>query len=195
MNKFEAVLLISPEVSNNSLEQNIKNFQDIVTKSSGKITNTEDWGLRDLSYDINNFKKAFYKYFQIEIENVNSSTFQLIDEYIQNQALLDILENINSGGIEELNRISYDLITNDIDADFSRPVSDLYWLNQIKKTKKYKEILPKSKGIFRTYEEIQKKYGQGMALGSLESVFLCISLIFLWILVVFVFLCISNAFW
>ena len=32
MNKFEAVLLISPEVSNNLLEQNIKNFEDIVTK-------------------------------------------------------------------------------------------------------------------------------------------------------------------
>ena len=61
MNKFEAVLLISPEVSNNVLEQNIKNFEDIVSNSSGKIMNTEDWGLRDLSYDINNFKKAFNK--------------------------------------------------------------------------------------------------------------------------------------
>ena len=71
MNKFEAVLLISPEVSNNILEQNIKNFQEIVSKSSGKIMNTEDWGLRDLSYDINNFKKAFYKYFQIEINGCN----------------------------------------------------------------------------------------------------------------------------
>ena len=91
--------------------------------------------------DQNTLRTLIYKYFLIEIENVNSSTFQLIDEYTQNQALLDILENINSGGIEELNRISYDLITNDIDADFSRPVSDLYWLNQIKKTKKYKEIL------------------------------------------------------
>ena len=48
MNKFEAVLLISPEASNNILEQNIKNFEDIITNSSGKIMNTEDWGLRDL---------------------------------------------------------------------------------------------------------------------------------------------------
>ena len=91
--------------------------------------------------DQNTLRTLIYKYFLTEIENVNSSTFQLIDEYTQNQALLDILENINSGGIEELNRISIDLITNDIDADFSRPVSDIYWLNQIKKTKKYKEIL------------------------------------------------------
>ena len=98
--------------------------------------------------DQNTLRTLIHKYFQIEIENVNSSTFQIIDEYRQNQALLDILENINSGGIEELNRISIDLITNDIDADFSRPVSDVYWLNQIKKTKKYQEIL----SIFDNYD-------------------------------------------
>ena len=86
MNKFEAVLIISPEVSNNILEQNIKNFEDIISKSSGKIMNTEDWGLRDLSYDINNFKKAFYKYFQIEI---NGSNIQKITKTLnQNDNIL-----------------------------------------------------------------------------------------------------------
>ena len=71
MSKFEAVLLISPESSDKSLDQSIKNFQDIITDNSGKINNTEDWGLRDLSYDINNFKKAFYRYFQLEINGNN----------------------------------------------------------------------------------------------------------------------------
>ena len=71
MNKFEAVLLISPESSNNILEQNIKIFEDSITNNSGKISNREDWGLRDLSYDIKNFKKAFYRYFQIEINGSN----------------------------------------------------------------------------------------------------------------------------
>ena len=37
MNKFEAVLLISPEVSNNLLEQNIKNFEDIVLIALAKL--------------------------------------------------------------------------------------------------------------------------------------------------------------
>tara|TARA_B100000902_G_scaffold240253_1_gene227596 strand:- start:101 stop:427 length:327 start_codon:yes stop_codon:yes gene_type:complete len=71
MNKFEAVLMISPETSDKLLDQNIKNFQNIIIDNSGKITNTEDWGLRDLSYDINNFKKAFYRYFQLEIDGNN----------------------------------------------------------------------------------------------------------------------------
>ena len=71
MNKFEAVLLISPETSDNLINQNIKTFEDLIVNNSGKITDTEDWGLRDLSYDIKNFKKAFYKYFQLEINGNN----------------------------------------------------------------------------------------------------------------------------
>ena len=68
MNKFEAILLLSPEISNTVLTENLKIFEENINKNNGKIVNTEDWGLRDLSYDINNFKKAFYKYFQIEID-------------------------------------------------------------------------------------------------------------------------------
>ena len=75
MNKFEAGLLISPESSNNVLSENIKIFEDIISNNSGKITNSEDWGLRDLSYDISSFKKAFYRYFQLEI---NGSYIQQI---------------------------------------------------------------------------------------------------------------------
>ncbi len=86
MNKFEAVLLISPETSDNLINQNIKTFEDIIINNSGKITNTEDWGLRDLSYDIKNFKKAFYKFFQLEI---NGSNIQKITKTLnQNDIIL-----------------------------------------------------------------------------------------------------------
>ena len=29
--------------------------------------NEEDWGLRELSYTINKYKKAFYKFIQVEV--------------------------------------------------------------------------------------------------------------------------------
>ena len=58
MNKFEAILLISPEVSTSILNDNLKNFEEIISNNTGTIKNTEDWGLRDLSYGIYNFKKA-----------------------------------------------------------------------------------------------------------------------------------------
>ena len=71
MNKFEAVVLLSPEISTQSLNEEIKTFKELISSNTGKIINEEDWGLRDLSYNIDKFKKAFYKYFQLEISGNN----------------------------------------------------------------------------------------------------------------------------
>ncbi len=66
MNKFEVVLVINPELATNTLEKEIEDFKTNVSSQSGKIINEENWGLRDLSYNINKFKKAFYRFLQIE---------------------------------------------------------------------------------------------------------------------------------
>ena len=34
----------------------------------GSIFSKEDWGLKNLNYKIKNYKKAFYKFYQLEIE-------------------------------------------------------------------------------------------------------------------------------
>ena len=67
MNKFEVVILLSPELASQNLKSEIDNFKKLISKNKGKVINEEDWGLRDLSYNINKFKKAFYNFFQIEI--------------------------------------------------------------------------------------------------------------------------------
>ncbi len=67
MNKFEAVLLYSPELSSQSLTNEIDIFKKMIASNSGKLITEEDWGLRELSYNINKFKKAFYKFYQLEI--------------------------------------------------------------------------------------------------------------------------------
>ncbi len=68
MKKFEAVLLFSSEIQNTDLIKLNDYFKSQITKFNGSFVNEEDWGLRDLSYQIKNNKKAFYKFFQIEIE-------------------------------------------------------------------------------------------------------------------------------
>jgi len=68
MKKFEAVLLLSPEISTKSLNEYNDYFIKLINDNSGKIIESEDWGLRDLSYKILNFSKAFYNFYQIEIE-------------------------------------------------------------------------------------------------------------------------------
>ncbi len=73
MNKFETVLLLSPEISSQELNKEFNKFKDNITSCDGKIVAEEDWGLRDLSYSISKFKKAFYNFYQIEVSGSNLS--------------------------------------------------------------------------------------------------------------------------
>ena len=66
MNKFEIVLIFSPDLATNLLKDETNNFKKKLEASSAVVVNHEDWGLRDLSYNINKFKKAFYTFLQIE---------------------------------------------------------------------------------------------------------------------------------
>ena len=44
MNKFEAVLLISPVLSNIQLKKELEKFDTLINNHSGKFVNKEDWG-------------------------------------------------------------------------------------------------------------------------------------------------------
>ena len=68
MNNFEATLLFSPDISSNKIDTLDKFFEKNVSEMGGSIIAKEDWGLRDLSYKINNAKKAFYNFYQISID-------------------------------------------------------------------------------------------------------------------------------
>tara|TARA_S200000501_G_C20615070_1_gene652049 strand:- start:299 stop:625 length:327 start_codon:yes stop_codon:yes gene_type:complete len=66
MNKFEVVLIFNPDLATNTVKDEIDNFKDKLKTNSANIINEENWGLRDLSYNINKYKKAFYRFLQIE---------------------------------------------------------------------------------------------------------------------------------
>jgi small subunit ribosomal protein S6 len=66
MNKFEVVLIFNPELSSNALYSELENFKTKIDSHSGKVINEENWGLRDLSYNINKYKKKKKRNPQIE---------------------------------------------------------------------------------------------------------------------------------
>ncbi len=66
MTKFEVVLIYNPDLSTSIMDAELDSFKTKLSSESTKIINEENWGLRDLSYSINKYKKAFYKFLQIE---------------------------------------------------------------------------------------------------------------------------------
>ena len=86
MSKFEAVILLSPDLSSENLKKQEDSFKKLLIGLTGSIFSKEDWGLRDLNYKIKNFKKAFYKFYQLEIEG---SSIQNIKKNInQNEQIM-----------------------------------------------------------------------------------------------------------
>ena len=87
----------------------------------------------------NTLKSLIYRYFHYSLEESEENTFYMIEEYYKdNGNLFETLQEINLGNLSKVKKITNDLINNGIEVDFTRPVSDLYWLNQIKKSEKYK---------------------------------------------------------
>ena len=68
MSKFEAVILYSPILTTSNLTKQEDTFKKKLSGVKGSIIAQEDWGLKDLSYNIKNNKTAFYKLYQIEME-------------------------------------------------------------------------------------------------------------------------------
>ena len=76
---FEHVLVLKQELSTADLETELKNHTNTISELNGSIKYNESWGLRNLAYPINNNKKAFYEFMNIEIpgENIKSLNSKL----------------------------------------------------------------------------------------------------------------------
>ena len=59
MNKFETVILYSPVLTTSDQKKQEDSFKNQLSKVNGTIISQENWGLKDLSYNIKNNKKHY----------------------------------------------------------------------------------------------------------------------------------------
>tara|TARA_B100001123_G_C15000171_1_gene903224 strand:- start:51 stop:377 length:327 start_codon:yes stop_codon:yes gene_type:complete len=89
MNNFEATILISPEIAKTNLSTIVETVEKSIKENAGSIIAKEEWGLRELAYKINSLKKAFYFFYQIEIDG--SKIEILKKNFSQNEKILRYL--------------------------------------------------------------------------------------------------------
>ena len=65
MNKYEAVIILNPNLSSKA-DSFLKEFEILLSSNSFKIVKTEDVGRRQLAYSINNHNKGHYLLFNLE---------------------------------------------------------------------------------------------------------------------------------
>ena len=66
MNSYEHTLIARQDLSENQNKKLLDKYHEIINKNQGKILKTEEWGLRNLSYEIKKNKKGFYFHFKFE---------------------------------------------------------------------------------------------------------------------------------
>ena len=65
MNKYEAVIILNPNLST-KVDDFFKDFEKLLKDNSFSIVKTEDIGRRQLAYSINNHNKGHYIIFNLE---------------------------------------------------------------------------------------------------------------------------------
>ena len=65
MNKYEAVIILNPNLST-KVGDFLKDFENLLKDNSFSIVKTEDIGRRQLAYSINNHNKGHYIIFNLE---------------------------------------------------------------------------------------------------------------------------------
>ena len=68
MRKYEIMYIVRPNLEEEGRKAVITNFKNMFTNMGAEIVETKEWGMRDLSYAIEDFTKGYYV-----VMTVNSS--------------------------------------------------------------------------------------------------------------------------
>ena len=72
MNKYEIMFIVKPDVEEEARNTLIENFKSILTANGGTIDNVNEWGLRDLAYEIKDFKSGFYYVINFDTDSISA---------------------------------------------------------------------------------------------------------------------------
>lgn len=60
MNHYENIAILDPSLSEEEVSDSIEKITSLITKNGGEIIKSENWGKKDLAYEIHKQKKGFY---------------------------------------------------------------------------------------------------------------------------------------
>ncbi|RME65646.1 MAG: 30S ribosomal protein S6 [Nitrospirae bacterium] len=65
-NYYESVVLIEPSLGEEEVSKVVDTIKSRIQRYGGEIIREEDWGLRDLAYELNKRRRAYYRIFTVK---------------------------------------------------------------------------------------------------------------------------------
>ncbi len=75
MKKYEVMYIINAGVEEEDRKNLIENLAKSITDEGGKVTKTDEWGMRDFAYPIEHMTKGYYVVVSFEAENETVAEF------------------------------------------------------------------------------------------------------------------------
>lgn len=96
MNRYELMVIISPDLGGDAINKRLNAVRDLITSNKGKIFLEDIWGLRDFAYTIKKFDQGFYTVFYFEIDGQH---LQEIDTTLrlENEVLRHLIVSLPAG--------------------------------------------------------------------------------------------------
>lgn len=75
MRQYTGMYIIRPTLAEEGIKAVIADVEKVFTDCGGKILEVNEWGMKDLAYEIEDFKKGYYVKFVVEANN------EAVEEY------------------------------------------------------------------------------------------------------------------
>lgn len=75
MRKYEVMYIINESVDADKRAELIEQLSGIITREGGNVTKTDEWGMRDFAYRIDDMTKGYYVVSAFEADNAAVNEF------------------------------------------------------------------------------------------------------------------------
>ena len=69
MRKYTGMYILKPTLTEEEIKANVEELNALFTSRGGEILSEEEWGLKDLAYEIDDFAKGYYVKFVVNANN------------------------------------------------------------------------------------------------------------------------------
>ncbi len=84
MKKYEIMYILTPTLDDAARKEEISKLHGILTSKGAKVGKVNEWGLKDLAYEIKKEKKGYYVVSKVEAEKAALDEFTRLTKFNSN---------------------------------------------------------------------------------------------------------------
>lgn len=75
MKEYTGMYIVRPTLEESAIKAIINEMAELFAAKGGKVLEVNEWGIKELAYEIDDFKKGYYVKFKVE------ATVEAVDEF------------------------------------------------------------------------------------------------------------------